>query len=556
MRIILKKSLAFALSLALMAGVLQGVAGSASAAPAPAGVSAGSAATNSANASFVSDDNGYIKYYVNQNDGSFYIMPSTQAFDQSKAASFAMFEIGGQTYRFGDGTQSAQGMTPPQKGPTGTTTTTWYVQDYAITEYLNIIQEDGTDDSWAVYVGYDIRYDGDATITSGSSVIVSGGPVDARIVLDTQFGPNDDQPVVADSDNTYITNETELSPAPSSYTMDENIAGEAPYAYGLLQDSRFTGPDSLTFAHFQSLVNGGFDYAPDASVDFTSPSNEYGAADSGAALDFSVDLTGKSGDAGTQTIGTIYGFRQLTDTAAQADGTQKTAQTDAQTAQADATQALGAGLGAAPATGAFANGSGPLNDGVDFSLLQGGAIWYGTHALPALSYKPAGVVDYNNNGNYGLIFPQPTVYGDTMSLPWITMGEETVNGVSDGLITFMSLWVQDFAHVDYMTPGSATITPYSASSFAALLNSPSYLNGFTQAELAGVHNTDVSTSYPDYGVNDTLASQKFYEPWAQNTTLYWSSNDTRDDGLGGQLHNKIDPAYTSNATYYFTGGDV
>ncbi|MCL2338030.1 MAG: hypothetical protein FWC60_11495, partial [Firmicutes bacterium] len=520
-----RKSIAAVMSLIMLLSFVQGGILSALAAPSPPG---GGEESN-----FVSDDNGYIKYYVNTTDGSFYIMPSTQSFDQSKAASFGMFRIGGQTYKFGDAAAGALGFVQPFKNDSGTTQTTWYFQNYAITEYLNIIQDSGSPNSYAVYVGYDIRNDSDGSAAgtatgvpadvygvqdiqnfsygaTGADLGISGGEIGARIVLDTQFGPHDDQPVAANGLSEYITNERTISPAPDDYMMDENAAGEAPYAYGLIRDSRFTSPSALTFAHFQSLLNGGFDYQPNSSINFTAPNNSYGVSDSGVALDFSVN----GNDAQVQTIGTVYGFRDLTQNVA------------------PAIPLLPLMAPLAPLGGPLPIGSGAVNDGVNFNALAGSGIYFGSYAQGQGVNYPQ---DYENN--------PVTSYGAPSPVFWDTMGEETINGAGDGMITFMSDKIPDYSK--YYPDNSEPV--YSSSLVESFLNTSTFTGGFNGAELGAIKPVTVSTQRANV-YQDTATSQKFYIPWCdwngpqltpggvQNgfgaltnpQTVHWSASDTAD----------------------------
>ena len=552
-RDLLKRGSVVLLSVVMLLGV--GNFGTPAAWAAPA--SGDNSAAAPAQGGFVSDDNGYIKYYVNNADGSFYVMPSTQAFDAGKPASFTLFRIGGQTYRFGDATEGAQGLIPPQKNADGTTQTTWYVQDYAITQYLNIIQEDNYVDSYAVYAGYSIRYDGPdtantasaeiAALPGGSQDVAGGGRVDARIVLDTQFGPKDDQPVLAQGRDNPITNETEISPAPQYYQTDETVANEGPYAYGQLTDSRFASPAALTVARFQNLANGGFDYKPDASTSFTS------AADPGIALDFSADLTGKQGDADAVTIGTIYGFRGLTNAAA-ADETAQAAEatvpeSDEQAAE-PATKAVSAKQGITPMSadnpGVFDTVSGVMNDGVGFPDILYRGIYFGTykHALKTPSIPIDGG---NYYGNY-----TPSSY-ETRATPilWKPMGEETSGDAGDGYLIFKSVDAIDSLPFD--TGGSAI---YAGSSIQKYLdgtaaspptpNTEPNPNRFTDNFLPG----ELGAVAPVTVITGNYANVAGYAGSVANQPFYLSYSSSGSDGCTASDSNNYVPFPNSFAPIY------
>ena len=525
-----KRFIAFTLSLIMLLGL------------SPPGTSATRAenlAGSGGAGGFVSDDNGYIKYYVNEEDGSFYIMPSVRELDDGRAPSFAMFRINGREYRFGENAPGAQGMIAPFKNPYGTTQTTWYFQDYIITQYLNIIQEDESENSYAVYVGYEIMKDGEAvtleagngisdSLTSPGSLIATVSSaaagtedrIEARIVLDTQFGENDDQPVMASGYGKYISNEIRLDDVPQYFRMDENISGEGPYAYGLLTDSRYTTPSALTLAHFQSLTEGGFDYAPREEIDFTSPNNPYGASDSGVALDFAVDITGQS----DVTIGTIYGFSGLKN--------------------ADEEAAVIAPMMALNANGPVTPGvSGDINDGVDIDELYkpGNGIYYGTykHATEwGDSWSTEGAAAHESN---------PT------SILWRVMGEELTNGTGDGYITLMSEYLLDAMPFNEIQPngnryGNSLIQNFLAGEF---------MENFSAAEKDETHmipTTVVTRSYmwtnlfsgdPDA---TTVDDQQTYLLWGINDTLHypddlscvlWSASGTLSNDEGENERNAL-----------------
>jgi len=544
-----RRTLSIALALVFIAGVFvvnPSTVKAWAADPGAVGNGGANSGTATNSAGFVSDDNGYIKYYVNEGDGSYYIMPSSQKFDANKTASFAMFRIGGQTYRFGDSATGAQGMIPPQKNSDGTTQTTWYVKDYAVTQYLNIIQEDGYVDSYAVYVGYSIRYDGgganDASGSGGSAaadpvaLTTGGGKVDARMVLDTQFGPGDDQPVLVQGSDSSISHETKISPAPQYYQTDETVTGEGPYAYGQLSDSRFTSPTALTVARFGNLVNGGFDYKPDAGADFTAA----GGADSGIALDFSADLTGKSGDSEAVSIGTIYGFRGLADASAPPDQTATDKAAAGTAASGAADSALKAMTNAkitpmnATDVGSFPTVSGDRNDGVYFPVIQDYGIYFGTyrHALETTANST-----YDN--------PVSSYEASATPISWAYAGEETtdhfVQGNGDGYLTFMTRDILDSLPFD--TGGSGCYAGSGIRQFldgtatAALPasdpNPIKFTDNFNPAELDAAARIPVYTTwYPVGGYSppatyvNQVADQPFYLPLPPATAQLagtWSS---------------------------------
>ena len=136
--------------------------------------------------SYLSNDNDYVKYYINEQTGGFYIMPSASGFNRYKAESAALFEIDGAEYIFGrmyDGMETNFVM--PFTNQYGTTQATWYIKDYEITQSLNIVRDEQSEGSYAVVVAYD--------------VLKNGAPAElgVRIVLDTSFGKILDQAIMA-----------------------------------------------------------------------------------------------------------------------------------------------------------------------------------------------------------------------------------------------------------------------------------------------------------------------------------------------------------------------
>ena len=91
--------------------------------------------------------------------------------------------------------------------------------------------------AYAVYVGYEAERGGQPV------------SLEARLVLDTVFGENDDQPVMVSGVGHYVTNETRFDGAPMYIGMDENVSS-GPLTFITMQDSRFAAPAAVTLAHF------------------------------------------------------------------------------------------------------------------------------------------------------------------------------------------------------------------------------------------------------------------------------------------------------------------
>ena len=388
---------------------------------------------------FISDGNEYIKYYINQTTGGFYILPASVDFDDSSPESFAMFEINGAEYRFGTVNPGENSyFIPPFINSTGTAQCTWRIGDYTITQYINIIAEDGVEGSYAAYIGYE-------TELSGEPVTLK-----TRMIIDTVFGENDDQPVMVSGYGPYVTNEKIFMGTPQYFQTDENISNK-PIAYGYMTDDRFASPVSVTLAHFENLLNGGFDYEPDALLDFTSPNNKYGCPDSGVALDFAADN-------GVKPVGVIIGFR-------------------CEVINQDAVQPIMAAslsmeISAASAQLSFASEKGSPNDGINFDDLFAANRWIYYGAKDHYTGSAAPFYD-------GAVTP----------VLWRVMGEEWTDDGGDGAITLFSEFVTDVG-----TYNNINIT---------LGNMES--DDFNSGELKNIKDTEVN--YPD------VSTKKLYLPW-------------------------------------------
>lgn len=249
-------------------------------------------------AGFVSDDNGYIKYFVDIDTGGFYILPSDQSFDGTKAPSFGSFRIDGEEYTFGGDYPDSEFVLPPALGEEGTCQAEWRIGDIHITQFLNIIQNDSRDNSYAVYIRYEVSGEG-------------GSEFEGRVLLDTMLGPDDTMPATLSSDSLNITNETSIAKndMPEYYGLD--VASEVtPQAYGLLTHETVTTPSLLTFAHFDNVRETVFDYSPDGEVNFTG-SDDLHKADSAALLFFEME---NDETEGLRYFSTIYGFDDLKST--------------------------------------------------------------------------------------------------------------------------------------------------------------------------------------------------------------------------------------------------
>jgi hypothetical protein len=160
---------------------------------------------------YISDNNGYIKYFVDISTGGFYILPSDQPFDGTKVPSFGSFKLGGKEYVFGGDYKNSGFTLPPFINDGGTCQAEWRIGDIYITQFLNIVQNDAGIDSYAVYIRYEASTLSafDAACTDGCTHNHKSENInfsfEGRILLDTMFGPNDDMPVTVSNNSYFIS---------------------------------------------------------------------------------------------------------------------------------------------------------------------------------------------------------------------------------------------------------------------------------------------------------------------------------------------------------------
>lgn len=160
--------------------------------------------------------NDYISAYVNRQDGGFSVLPTSQDPEgplSEGLLSYTTFRIDGEDYRYGHAyaTQDTPVFLEPGANQNNEVVSHWTIGDFAISQYLAIVKDAGRENSWAVKVGYTAEYFGD-----GKS------DLSARILLDTQFGRDEDSAVTitALEDRKVlempdkIVYESKISPAP------------------------------------------------------------------------------------------------------------------------------------------------------------------------------------------------------------------------------------------------------------------------------------------------------------------------------------------------------
>ena len=180
------------------------------------------------------------------------------------------------------------------------TTTVWKVKDIEVTQILQLIVDESNPNVGNTKITYEVLNKGSHNVELGS-----------RILLDTQLGSNDASPMLVGS--TYVTNETEYRSEglPASWrSADEKFAPEV-ISYGLLSGWDNVAPDRMVIAHWESLSNTKWDYAPNKLINFTTDKNSYGSADSATALYFEPKTLKNGGEIVYETF---YGIGSLSDT--------------------------------------------------------------------------------------------------------------------------------------------------------------------------------------------------------------------------------------------------
>ena len=242
---------------------------------------------------FVSDDNGYIKYFVNRQTGGFYIMPSIRPFDGSIAPSFSSFKINGEEFIFGGDYPNSEFILPPVINHGGTCQSTWRIDDMFISQFLNIVKNDEGENSYAVYIRYEVESALDDTELNVD--------IEGRILIDTMFGADDNLPVSLPDGRGFITKEITITndDMPPYFEVNEQFKIPA-RAYGLIKDETVTPPLAITFARFSEARNTVFNFTPDDTQRIL--------GDSAALLYFE----GQSENSDeTISFSTIYGFDEL-----------------------------------------------------------------------------------------------------------------------------------------------------------------------------------------------------------------------------------------------------
>ena len=264
----------------------------------------------------ISVHNGIVEYRVNRETGRYTIHTAdglpNKASDNDKNllffwdkpnTSFTTFRIDGKDYIFGNsygllGSDGGIVSAPVVDG--NITTIVWRIKNIEVTQKLQLIVDISNPNVGNTKITYHVLNKGTSKVEIGS-----------RILLDTQLGSNDASPMLIGAN--YITNETKYigEGVPAAWKSADEKFAPGVISYGLLSGWENRAPDRMVIAHWESLSNTKWDYAPNELINFTSDKNQYGSADSAAALYFEP----KTLENGAEVVyETFYGIGSLSDT--------------------------------------------------------------------------------------------------------------------------------------------------------------------------------------------------------------------------------------------------
>lgn len=226
--------------------------------------------------------NAWLGVYIDAGSGRFAVLPGDTDFDDSMLKSYAAFTIGGAEYPYGAQVPGAETSFSGVVQENGRWVSQWTVDDYAIQQQIAVIEDSENAGSWAAHVSYDILYVG-----------LGAGDIAMRLLLDTQFGPDDTAPVVVDGE--ALANERLFTSAPQVYHAAEDTPG--PKAYGALAagESGLTLPEAMAFVNYGNVAAQGSLYsyqadaaqslAPDSAALYVYPNTHFDALAEGQTVD-------------------------------------------------------------------------------------------------------------------------------------------------------------------------------------------------------------------------------------------------------------------------------
>ena len=192
--------------------------------------------------------------------------------------SYTTVRIDGEDYIYGnrygiDGTFE----TLPAKTDEKTISSVWKIDGVEVTQLL--VLETNPDNSNAGNVR--VYYSAKNTTGSAKSIGI-------RVLLDSAIGEFDGAPYYYGVEGMPVFTETTSTGAdiPELYRCADSYFSPTTMAYGFLYNWGNVKPDRITSAHWSNLANTKWEYTPNSSIDFASPTNIFNRADSAMAIYF------------------------------------------------------------------------------------------------------------------------------------------------------------------------------------------------------------------------------------------------------------------------------
>ncbi len=258
-------------------------------------------------------DNGYIEVCVSKKNGGFRVNTVEgdllRKSDNNKKllyhsgdydTSFVSFRVGegenAKDYLFG-GKYGGSSQIKVEADAAGAVVSTWSVDGLSFIQTVTLAAENAAEHGM-VSISLEARN------SSGRAV-----PVQARILLDTCLGDKDyahyqvSGGTLTDTIDTerLITDKASIT---SFYAVDD-VADPGLTAYVVSQ------PSALAVAHWNDLAASLFDFAPDASLDFTNAVNEYLTADSACALYYDLGTVASGSSSSVVSYYGVYSNRSV-----------------------------------------------------------------------------------------------------------------------------------------------------------------------------------------------------------------------------------------------------
>ncbi len=237
--------------------------------------------------------NRFVQLMVNKENGGFVVKTVEGSLarksDQNKNllyqgenydTSFATFRIDGKDYIFGNNYGflglGGQFITPPVNDGLANDSV-WKVGDIEIEQKLEVVNDVSSPYIGNVVIKYNVTNKGS-----------SAADIGARIMLDTMLGSNDGAPFeLGDDISSRIEAEQRLTgtDVPNFWKAYDSFDAPGVIAYGFNAGWQGSSkPDEFVMAHWNNLAATKWDCAVNPLVNFATIDNDYGTADSAAAM--------------------------------------------------------------------------------------------------------------------------------------------------------------------------------------------------------------------------------------------------------------------------------